>query len=67
MTAPRDYSDYPRDILDNAHKAQQFVTGAASESFAQNTEKAYAVFYALEIIGEAARKIPSSVRARYKQ
>jgi uncharacterized protein with HEPN domain len=67
MTTPRKYSEYLRDILDNARQAQQFVADIDFAAFERNTEKTYAVFYALEIIGEAARAIPSSMRARYPQ
>ncbi len=67
MTTSREYTDYIRDILDNAHKAQQFVAGLDYPAFAGNTEKGYAVFYALEIIGEAARNVPKSILARYPQ
>jgi uncharacterized protein with HEPN domain len=58
MSAAHDYSDYLRDIIDNAQKARQFVSGLDYASFAASAEKAYAVVYALEIIGEAARKVP---------
>jgi uncharacterized protein with HEPN domain len=67
MNPARDYSDYLRDIIDNAERARQFVAGMDYTSFAASVEKTYAVFHALEIIGEAARKIPSSVRDRYKR
>jgi uncharacterized protein with HEPN domain len=67
MSAARDYSDYLCDIIDNAKKARQFVAGVDYASFAASAEKTYAVFHALEIIAEAARRIPSSARDRYKQ
>ncbi len=67
MTAPREYTDYLDDILDNARRAQHFVAGVDYEAFARNDEKAYAVFHALVLIGEAARQIPEAARARYKQ
>ncbi|MCI0419787.1 MAG: DUF86 domain-containing protein [Acidobacteria bacterium] len=65
MTAEREYNDYLRDILDAAEKAGRFVEGMDWDAFAANDEKAFAVIRALEIIGEAAKSIPDSVRARY--
>jgi len=65
MTLPRDYVDYVRDMLEAAQKAEQFTQGVDAESFAANEEKTFAVIRALEIIGEAARKIPDTVRLQY--
>lgn len=61
----RRYSDYLRDIVDAALKAEAFVSNVSAEEFAVNDEKVFAVIRALEIIGEAARNIPDDVRARY--
>ena len=35
------------------------------DTFAANDEKVYAIMQALEIIGEAAKKVPRSAQARY--
>lgn len=67
MSQARDYSNALRDILQNALKAQRFLSGVRFEDFVGNDEKAYAVFHALVIIGEAARSIPASVRRQYGQ
>lgn len=48
-------------------KAQLFVAGVDFESFQANEEKVFAVIRALEIIGEAGKKIPTSVRKRYPE
>jgi uncharacterized protein with HEPN domain len=61
------YEDYLRDILENARKAQHFIAEADFDEFIADDEKLYAVMLALEIIGEAAKKIPQSARARYSQ
>ena len=58
MKAKREYVDYVRDILDAAEKAQVFVAGIDFEAFQANDEKVFAVTRALEIIGEASKKIP---------
>ena len=59
------YADYLRDILDAIVKAQTFVDGLEFNQFESNHEKAFAVIRALEIIGEATKKIPEAERAKY--
>jgi uncharacterized protein with HEPN domain len=67
MTSPREFVDYLADIRDAVAKAQEFVAGMSLERFEADEKTAYAVVRALEIIGEAAGKIPESVQARYPQ
>jgi uncharacterized protein with HEPN domain len=59
----RAYADYLRDMLENAEKALDFVGGMELDQFFEDEKTSYAVIRALEIIGEAARKIPEDVRA----
>lgn len=63
MTARRVYWGYLRDIREAIEAAQQFVTGMTFEQFADDRKTTYATTRALEIIGEAARRLPSEVRA----
>lgn len=65
MSTPRDYRDCIEDILDAARKALGFVQGMRYEDFAADDKTAFATVRALEIVGEAAKKIPQSVRDRY--
>lgn len=67
MKPKREYADYARDILDAAEKAQLFAAGIDFEAFQANDEKIFAVIRALEIIGEASKKIPASIRKRYPE
>jgi uncharacterized protein with HEPN domain len=62
MKSESAYLDYLDDILDALEKITQFVRGMAYEQFAQDTRTAYAVIRALEIVGEATKRIPQSVR-----
>ncbi len=62
MSPRREYVDFLEDIRDAALKAQQFVAGLDYEAFAADEKTAYAVVRALEIIGEAAKRIPQDVR-----
>ena len=58
MKRGRVYSDYLRDILMFAEKAENFVADVDLETFQSNEEKVFAVIRALEVIGEAARHVP---------
>ena len=58
----REYRDYLQDIDEAAEKAQKFVEGMDYETFKNDDKTGYATLRALEIIGEAAKKIPSFLR-----
>ncbi len=62
MSAGRTHVDYLADILDAIGKVTRFIEGMTFEEFAQDDKTAFAVVRGLEIIGEATKQIPSSVR-----
>ena len=59
----RDYVDYVEDILENTEKAIKFVEGMDYETFKNDDKTVFATLRALEIVGEATKKIPDSVRS----
>jgi len=61
----RQIQDYLQDILDAVAAIEQFTTEIEFEAFSQNLEKVFAVSRAIEIIGEAVKRIPDSVRSQY--
>jgi uncharacterized protein with HEPN domain len=65
MTNPRDVLDYLTDIAAAIDAAQAFVADMTIAQFRADQRTVYAVTHALEIIGEAAKRIPESVRVRY--
>ncbi len=65
MTAPRDVTQYLRDMVEAADAAARFVAGMDFDAFAADKKTVYAVVRALEIIGEAAKNIPRSLRAQH--
>ena len=65
MKEPRFVQDYVQDILDSMTKAEEFINGMDLAAFTQDDKTIYAVIRCLEIIGEAARKIPPNVRRRF--
>ncbi|MCT8337590.1 DUF86 domain-containing protein [Methanoculleus sp. Afa-1] len=65
MTAPRSTLDYLDDILDAVEKIEIFTLGMSYEEFSEDDKTVYAVTRALEVIGEATKCIPRSVRENY--
>jgi uncharacterized protein with HEPN domain len=55
------------DIRDNILLAQQFVEGMSQDAFAADRRTFYAVARCLEIISEAARRLPASLRKRHPE
>lgn len=65
MTTPRSYLSYPGDIITAMEKAEAFIRGFDETRFQQDDKTIFAVVRALEIIGEAAKRIPEAVRETY--
>jgi len=66
MKHTRRVKDYLLDILDYAEKAMRFMEGISSAEGLQEDERTLlAVVRALEVIGEAARRIPHAFREKY--
>jgi len=61
----RDYRVYLRDILQAFHNAQQFVEGLSYEKFITDRKTISAVIRELEIVGEATKQIPASIKKKY--
>jgi len=65
MKPKRIHTGYLRDIVEYADKATRFVHGLDFETFRMDEQKTLAVVRALEVIGEAARHIPKTLRDKY--
>ena len=65
MMPRREHADYLNDIMDAIEKIGQFISGMNYEEFSRDDKTVYATIRALEIIGEAAKKIPNEVRDTY--
>jgi uncharacterized protein with HEPN domain len=63
----REFLDYIEDIASAISNVESFTEGMSYEDFVKDNKTTYAVVRALEIIGEAVRKVPSSVRNRYPE
>jgi uncharacterized protein with HEPN domain len=55
------------DILEAITEIEMFMEGVDLDRFLRNREKVLAVVKLLEIIGEATKKIPSSIREKYPE
>lgn len=53
------------DIRDNSHLAQEFIKGLSIEAFEADRRTFYAVTRCLEIVSEAARRLPPALRDRH--
>lgn len=63
----REFVDYLEDILENALKLKSFIRNQSFEEFQADEKTQYAIARALEIIGEAAKRIPAEFRARHTE
>ena len=63
----RTYIDYIADIYDAIEKIEQFIAGMDYDAFVRDGKTTYAVIRALEIIGEATKKLPDEFKTKHKQ
>jgi uncharacterized protein with HEPN domain len=62
----RDYRDYLQDILDSINDIENFVRGMDFEEFKRDRKTINAIVRSIEVIGEASKKIPRSLKAKYR-
>jgi uncharacterized protein with HEPN domain len=62
MKSDRVYNDYLQDMLDACLKAIHFISVMSFEEFVMDEKTQFAVIRALEIIGEASKKIPQAFK-----
>ena len=62
----RDYRDYLQDILDAIKDIESFVDEMTYAQFVKDRKTLNAVVRSIEIIGEASKNIPQSIKEKYK-
>jgi len=63
----REYGDYIEDILDSISAIEEFVKGMNFEDFAEDRKTIFAVVRGIDVIGEAAKHMPKSIRDEYPE
>jgi uncharacterized protein with HEPN domain len=61
----RDYRLYINDLLEAIEKIEGYVEGMSFDDFTEDAKTIDAVVRNFEIIGEAAKHIPSTIRKKY--
>lgn len=64
MTEGRDVLDFLEDIATAMEAALEFVEGMDAQASSTDRKTSFAVIRALEIVGEAAKRIPEAVHTR---
>ena len=63
----RDYKLYLNDIKESVECIEEYMKNVSEESFKKNKQLQDAVIRRFEIIGEASRNIPTSLKEKNKQ
>jgi uncharacterized protein with HEPN domain len=63
----RDYRDYLQDIFDAVNDIENFVDNMTYEEFIKDRKTLNAVVRSIEIIGEASKNIPETMKAKHKE
>jgi uncharacterized protein with HEPN domain len=63
----RDYRDYLQDILDAVNDIESFVDSMTYEEFIKDRKTLNAVVRSIEIIGEASKNIPETIKIKHKE
>ncbi|MEK6583136.1 MAG: DUF86 domain-containing protein [Nitrospirota bacterium] len=63
----REFGFFIKDILEHIEKVESFIGDMSYEDFIRDTKTNFAVVRCVEIVGEAAKNIPDSIREKYKQ
>ena len=63
----RDVRDYLNDILEMIEDINKFIEGMSYENLVNDKKTLYAVIRCLEVVGEAVKKIPNSIRDEHSE
>jgi uncharacterized protein with HEPN domain len=61
----RQWGDYLEDILEAVESIEEFIQGMTADEFISDKKTKYAVVRSLEVIGEASKNIPESVKVKF--
>ena len=60
----REYNDYLQDILKSMNMSRKFIKGFNLDNFLTDEKTQYAIIRCLEVIGEATKRLPDSLREK---
>ena len=63
----RDYGSYIEDIIEHMNYAEEFIEIMTFEEFANDKKTVLSVTKCIEIVGEATKHIPDSIREKYPE
>jgi uncharacterized protein with HEPN domain len=67
MKKERDYIQYLYDMLESTTKGISFGKGFTLEKFKKDERTQFAIIRTIEIIGEASKKVPQSIKDNFKE
>ncbi|HOV83109.1 MAG TPA: DUF86 domain-containing protein [Methanothrix sp.] len=67
MRGKRSYLNSLQDMIDHALKAEAFIRDKTIDDLMQDEVLLFAVARALEVIGEASKQVPASIKDQYPQ
>jgi len=67
MSEQRRDREYLTDMVEAMRRIRVYTEGVTYEQFLKDTKTQYAVIRNLEVIGEAAKKVSSSLKSSYPQ
>jgi uncharacterized protein with HEPN domain len=62
-----EWRDYLIDILESASEVEVFIAGMSFDDFFRDKKTINAVIRSLEVMGEAAKRVPEGIRANYPE
>jgi len=63
----RDYRDYIKDVLDSVNDIESFIRDMSFEDFKRDRKTINAVVRSIEVIGEATKKIPKTLKDKHRE
>ncbi|MBK7107387.1 MAG: DUF86 domain-containing protein [Ignavibacteriae bacterium] len=67
MSIDRDFIQYLNDMLESTSKGILFIKGLTINEFRKDEKTQFAVIRAIEIVGEASKKVPKEIKNNFSE